>query len=101
MRLRLADPNILFDIGRGRKAHQGYGGKPTGLDERPDQEAVKVVVLTPDLALLVGKTNLDHIALVVSVQTHDVIGFEALQRLVQVMCQSFSGEDELAPEEGG
>jgi len=99
MGLGYLDPNIILLLkGRG-ETHEGNSSEPTGLNEWPDQETVKVVILPPRGSFSIGQTNLGDNTLLTLLDVDDIVCLEASQSPLEVNGKSFGRVDELATEE--
>lgn len=99
LRLSKVNPDILLCICRWSQAEKRNGTQPRRLDEWPDEEAIKVVILPS--ALSFGCTQLDELRCSRSVtgDLENVVFLEPIERLLQVGGQAFRWENEFTAEE--
>lgn len=93
------DPDIFWSIQRGREPEERHSAKPRTLNERPDQEAIEIIILSPALAF--GLAELDEKCGTgrVAGNLNNTVLLEATERGVQIGSETSWAEDKFTAEE--
>lgn len=78
LRLYQLEPHVAFLIYWRGQAHQRHGAKPAGFYERPDEEAVEVVVLSATGSFGIAQLHRRNLVGRVPGDGNDVIRLESL-----------------------
>ena len=99
LRLPQIDPDIFWSIQRGREAEERHSGKPITLNERPDQETIEIIILSPALAFGVAEFDEKHFTGRVAGNLNNIVLLEATEGGVQIGSETSWGEDKFTAEE--
>ena len=90
-------PYLLVLIERRRQAHERNGTKPTGLDERPDQKAIEIKVLSTAKALCTAEFDGENVVIrLIARDLDDLIALESSNCFLEVGLKTLCWKNEFA-----